>query len=45
MNGFIQFNELMRNIEREEIRRELIREWYKQRIKNPSINKKKQQNN
>ena len=33
MNGFMSFNELMSNIEREEVNRGLLREWYKERSK------------
>ena len=33
MNGIMTFNELMRTIEREEVSRDLVREWYKERSK------------
>ncbi len=37
----MQFNELMRSIEREEMQRELLKEWYRQR----SLIKRARQNN
>jgi hypothetical protein len=33
MNGITPFNDLMKNIEREEIQREMLKEWYRQRTK------------
>ncbi|MFA5406046.1 MAG: hypothetical protein WC307_01675 [Candidatus Nanoarchaeia archaeon] len=33
MNGITQFNDLMRNLEREEFQRETLKEWYRQRNK------------
>ena len=41
MNGIMSFNELMVNIEREEVSRDLLREWYKERSKGAFVSNPK----